>query len=142
MGLWQYWVIAGFAALVVEIVTTGFFMACLGIGAFLAGLFALWHAPIAAQALSFAVGSGLSLLLVRPLLARSLASRGAATNVDALVGKSGRVVESIDPLQDRGRVLVDGEDWWATSLDRSDIAVDERVRIIQVDGSRLVVERD
>ncbi|HEY9855419.1 MAG TPA: NfeD family protein [Stenomitos sp.] len=140
---WHYWVIAGFAALVVEIFTPGFFMACLGIGCFLGGLVALLHGALVVQALTFVAGSALSLAVVRPLLARSLAtSEAIATNADALVGKSGRVVERIDPHQSQGRVLVEGEDWWATSLDQLDINVDERVRVIQVDGSRLVVERD
>lgn len=143
MVVWHYWVIAGFAALVAEIFTPGFFVACLGIGCFLAGLVALVHGPLVLQALTFVAGSGLSLALVRPLLARMLeSSEVIATNADALVGKSGRVVEPIDPHQAKGRVLVEGEDWWATSLDPAGIATDERVRVIQVDGSRLVVERE
>lgn len=140
---WQYWVIAGFVTLVAEIFTPGFFMACLGIGAFLGGAVAFLHGGLMLQVVTFLVGSGLSLALVRPLLERSLAPKEElATNVEALIGKSGRVVESIDPHHAAGRVLVEGEDWWATSLDQSDIPAEERVRVVRVDGSRLVVERD
>lgn len=143
MTPWYYWLIAGFACLAVEIFTPGFFMACLGIGCFVAAGVALAHGGLALQAVALVLGSAVALALVRPLLARLLGPRAVvATNADALVGKSGRVVEGIDPHQAKGRVLVEGEDWWATSLDQSDIAVDERVRVIQVDGSRLVVERD
>lgn len=143
MAPWQYWVVAGLVSLAVEIFTPGFFMACVGIGCFFGALVALVHGGIAFQAVAMVVGAGLSLALVRPLLARALGSREAiATNTDALLGKTGRVVEVIDPHQAKGRVLVEGEDWWATSLDQSAISVDERVRVIQVDGSRLVVERD
>lgn len=143
MEPWQVWAIAGFLALVVEIFTPGFFMACLGIGCFVGAGAAFAHGPLVLQTLAFVVTSGLALALVRPLLARTIAPRElVATNADALVGKSGRVVEGIDPDQSTGRVLVEGEDWWATSLDQAGISVDERVRVIQVDGSRLVVERD
>lgn len=143
MTPWQYWLIAGFACLAVEIFTPGFFMACLGVGCLLAALVAVLHGGLAIQAVAMVAGSVLALLLLRPLLARMFGpQRAIATNTDALIGKSGRVVEGIDPHQAKGRVLVEGEDWWAISLDQSDIALDERVRVVQVDGSRLVVERD
>lgn len=143
MTPWHYWVIAGFVCLAAELFTPGFFMACLGIGCFFGGLVAFLHGGIALQSVAMVGGSALALALVRPLLARTLGARAAiATNADALVGKGGRVIEGIDPHQAKGRVLIEGEDWWATSLDQSAIAVDERVRVIQVDGSRLVVERD
>lgn len=143
MTPWQYWLIAGFVCLAVEIFTPGFFMACLGIGCFIGALVAVAGGDLTLQAVAMVAGSGLAVALVRPLLSRFIAPRAVlATNVDALIGKSGRVVEGIDPHQAKGRVVVDGEDWWATSLDQSDIGVDERVRVIQVDGSRLVVERD
>lgn len=143
MTPWHYWIIAGFVCLAVELFTPGFFVACLGIGCFVGALVAFLHGGLALQTVAMVGGSALALALVRPLLARAFGSGPAiATNADALVGKTGRVLEGIDPHQATGRVLIEGEDWWATSLDQSEIAVDERVRVIQVDGSRLVVARD
>lgn len=143
MTPWQYWLIAGFVCLAVEVFTPGFFMACLGIGCFVGAIVAVAHGGLTLQVVAMVAGSALAVALVRPLLSRALAPREAlVTNTDALIGKSGHVIENIDPHQAKGRVVVEGEDWWATSLDQSGIAVDERVRVIQVDGSRLVVEKD
>ncbi|NJE62417.1 nodulation protein NfeD [Thermococcus sp. 21S7] len=74
---------------------------------------------------------------------------GAATVVKAhrkkpeagreeMVGAVGRVVEDLDP---EGVVKVHGELWKAESRDGGDIPVGEKVRVVEVKGLTLIVER-
>ena len=54
------------------------------------------------------------------------------TNVDAIIGRKGRVSEAISAGS--GRVALDGDDWKAVSVDGSDIAKGEEVEILSRDG--------
>jgi len=75
---WQVWLIAGVLLLVAEMFTPGFWLACLAIGAFAAGLVGL--IPVVGTTIEtvvFAATSLLSMVGIRPALARRfLALRG------------------------------------------------------------------
>jgi membrane protein implicated in regulation of membrane protease activity len=64
------------------------------------------------------------------------------TGVDALLGKTGIVLERIGPKAQQGRVKVEGEDWRGASVDDAVLEPGTRVTVIQVDGTTLVVERE
>ena len=63
------------------------------------------------------------------------------TNVDALVGKNGRVSITIDNSKNEGRVSVDGDDWKAESNTDTIINVGEKVEIIKINSTILTVKR-
>ncbi len=146
MSDWQVWLIAGVLLLVAEMFTPGFWLACLAIGAFAAGVLALL--PVVGTTLEtvvFAATSLLSMAGIRPALARRFrlgSGTGLRTNVDALIGKTGVVTERIDPAGRPGRVLVDGENWRGTSVDDTVLEPGTRVSVLQVDGTTLMVERE
>jgi membrane protein implicated in regulation of membrane protease activity len=79
---------------------------------------------------------------VRPFFTRYCykASPGVKTNVDALIGKTGRVIEDIDDQLDSGRVLVGGDDWKAVALDGKIIEKNSKVEIIRVEGAKVYVK--
>src|SRR5437667_9452140 len=93
-------------------------------------------------ALSFAAGTLLSLVGIRPFLLRYLHPRGTEirTNVDALAGRVGIVSERIDPATGKGRVLVEGEDWRAASLMDAALEPGTRVMVVRVEGATLYVD--
>src|SRR5207245_8863810 len=95
-------------------------------------------------ALSFAAGTLLSLVGIRPFLLRHLHPSGSAirTNVDALAGKVGIVSERIDPGTGKGRVLVAGEDWRAASLVDAEVEPGARVLVVRVAGATLYVDKE
>ena len=62
-------------------------------------------------------------------------------NIDALEGKTGRVLEEINPQKNSGRVLVYGDDWKAESEDQSIIAVDSQIEVVKVDCNILIVKQ-
>lgn len=134
------WLIAGILLCVFEILTVDFSLLCFGIGCLAAAVMAYLGQSFSTQLALFSVVSVAALLLVRPALLRFL-YRGneAKTNVDRLTGMTGRVVEAIVPDTDSGRIMLEGEDWRAESVDKQNHDVGEKVVVIRVDGTRVLV---
>src|SRR5437667_5600391 len=113
MHEWQVWLVASLLLFVAEMLAPGFWLLSVAVGCLTAGVVSLVVPGAIVPALSFAAGTLLSLVGIRPFLLRHLHPSGTAirTNVDALAGKVGVVSERIDPGTGKGRVLVEGEDW-------------------------------
>src|SRR5438876_3036992 len=118
MHEWQVWLVAALLLFVAEMLAPGFWLLSVAVGCLTAGGVSLVVPGAIVPALSFAAGTLLSLVGIRPFLLRHLHPSGTAirTNVDALAGKVGVVSERIDPGTGKGRVLVEGEDWRGASL--------------------------
>jgi membrane protein implicated in regulation of membrane protease activity len=67
-------------------------------------------------------------------------SHNVKINVDALTGSVGRVVETIDEKENTGRIFVNGDDWRARSEDEEVIPVNEKVEVVRVDSTTLIVK--
>lgn len=143
---WLIWFLGAIALFVAEMFTAGFWLACLGVGAVVAGMLALIPGlGPAVQGIAFAASSLLSMAGLRPrLLYYFQLGPGSAvrTGVDALLGKTALVTERIGPGGGTGRVKVDGEDWRGQSADATVIEPGTYVTIIQVDGTTLLVEKE
>ncbi|HEY9898017.1 MAG TPA: NfeD family protein [Pantanalinema sp.] len=141
MTAWQLWAIGGLVLLIAEVFTPGFVLACFAVGCGAAALLAAVKAGAAVQAIAFAAVSFASLFLVRPLFSRAFAGgRAVRTNADALVGKTGIVSQAPHDAHGSWRAMVDGEDWSVVSLAEGELAAGQKVKVIKVDGSRLIVE--
>ena len=77
------------------------------------------------------------LLSTKNLIKNKLVSK-EKTNLDRIIGMRGVVTEDIEDLV-IGEVLVDGKKWSAIS--DSPIKKGEKVKIVKIDGVKLVVER-
>ena len=143
---WLIWFLAAIALLVSEMFTAGFWLACLAVGAAVAGVVALIPGlGPAVQGLVFAASSLLSIAALRPRLMHSFQlgpGTDLRTGVDALLGKTGIVTERIEPSTGTGRVKVEGEDWRGASSDATVLEPGTRVTVIQVDGTTLMVEKE
>ena len=116
-------------------------LASFGIGCILSALAALFALGLKMQIVSFIAGTLAAFFGVRPLFTKYCykASCGAKTNVEALVGKKGRVTEEINQVSGSGRVLVGGDDWKAVSLDAGVISKGTTVEVVQVEGITVFV---
>ncbi|GAA3785002.1 NfeD family protein [Micromonospora maritima] len=140
-----FWIVLGVVLAVAEIFTTTLFLIMFGVGAFAAAGAAALGAPVAFQAVVFAVVSALSLALVRPVIrrnARSALETGEQPfGVEAIEGSSAVVLEPVDA--DHGMVKIDGELWTARSYDATRrYAPGERVQVIKVRGATALVWQD
>jgi membrane protein implicated in regulation of membrane protease activity len=143
---WQIWVVLAALLLVAEMFAPGFWLASLAVGCLAAGLAALLPLGLLGEILVFAATTVGSLFGLRPVLVRRfLHARGMEmrTNVEALVGKTGVVVQRFDPVTRLGRVKVEGEDWRSALVEGgTPLEPGTRIMVVQVDGSTLVVERE
>ena len=91
------------------------------------------------QALTFLVVSGLMLALLRPLVRKYFRPKLVATNTDALIGTTGKVIVAIDNDRFQGRVQLGGMEWTARSSDGSLIPADSLIRVDQIQGAKVLV---
>ena len=62
------------------------------------------------------------------------------TNMDALVGKMGRVTETIDNSKSEGRIFVEGDNWKAETVNGEIVNVGDKVEVLRVNSTILIVK--
>ena len=136
------WLIAMIVLLIIEAVVPGLISIWFALGALAALVAALFHAPFWLQVVWFLVVSILTLLLTRPFVKKYVNNRVTPTNADMVIGKEAVVTEAIDNLQEKGAVRLDGKIWTARMSDENAGAeVGETVRILRIEGVKLITER-
>ena len=81
----------------------------------------------------------LCLLAVRPMARKYITPRRQATNADRVIGAEGMVLEDINNLKARGQVKVQGNIWTARTEDDRPIPKDTTVRVLRIEGVKLIV---
>jgi len=119
-----------------------FVLASFGVGCLAASIAAALHAGIEMQIAAFIAATLAAFFGVRPFFTKYCykVSPGIKTNVDALIGKTGRVTEEINEQLDSGRVLVGGDDWRAIARDGSIIGKNSKVEIVGIEGTKVYVK--
>ncbi|MCD6379248.1 NfeD family protein [bacterium] len=143
MNLWLIWVVVAVVLFILEIFTPAFVLACFGIGCLVAGLAAYFSAGVVIQVVTFSLFTVVVFFGIRPFVLKFLFRRklDIKTNVDALAGKSGFVIEKIAAGENTGRVNVQGEDWRGVSIDDTVIEKGEKIIVKSVEGTKLFVEK-
>lgn len=136
---WVIWVLLAMAFGAVELATVSFFSSLFALGALVAAASTLFVASWTSQAVIFILVSVGFVLLLRPIMLKSLNKERALTNVNRLIGLPGSVIVAIDNTQGFGQVKVEGEVWTARSLTGEPIPIDTRVEIVRIEGVRAVV---
>lgn len=143
MTSFYIWIAAAVILFIVEIVTFTVVCLCLSVGAVAAAFAALGHCATWVQWAVFAAATLLSFFVIRPIVLRSLERRHRVlprTNVDALVGKTGRVIERIAGQGEAGRIAIDGDNWQALSEDGQAIDVGSKVEVVSIESIVLTVK--
>jgi membrane protein implicated in regulation of membrane protease activity len=132
------WLIAGFALIAAEVLSGGFVLIMLGVGALVAAAAAEVGAGPGLE-LAFFAGTALALTTVaRPVLKRRLHTDHVPTNVEALVGDKAIVVNTVDAHG--GRIKLRGEFWSARAFDETEVLEPGRaVRVMTISGATAVV---
>lgn len=144
-ALWAIiWLAAATTFAIGEILVAGsFFLAPLAVGAFLAGIASLLTAPVWLSWGIFVVGSVTAFFALRPLAERLDIDMPNIPGIGAnrLLGMEGVVLEDVQlGVSSHGEVKVEGETWRAEGRDGMGISAGTAVRIVEVRGTRLVVE--
>ena len=140
--LWQIWAVVAVICLILELTAGDFFIICFSIGAVFAAITAALGGSIYLQLLMFAVFTLISLFWVRPFAQRYLhkGEDNRVSNADALMGRQGRVVETVK-AEGFGRVQIDGDIWKAVTNEGADIPADANVRVVGRESTIITVEK-
>ena len=138
-NMWQVWAVVSIVCLILELSSGDFFIICFSIGAVFAIIAAVIGLNIYWQLFIFAIFSLLSIFFVRPVALRWLHKNepNRASNADALIGRTGKVIEAIN-VTEPGYVQIDGDLWKAVSDDT--IEKGETVRVIDRESTIITVE--
>lgn len=136
------WLVVLAILLVIEFLTLGLTTVWFAGGALIAFLVSLAGGPLWLQILLFLVISVVLLLFTRPLAVKYLNKNVQKTNVDSIPGQKGIVTVTIDNLKAEGQVTIRGMEWSARAKDDNIIEKGKVVRVISVEGVKLIVEED
>lgn len=128
-------------AAIVEAVGTQLVSIWFVAGGIVAVIAAALGADVWLQVLLFAAVSIVLLVFTRPLLKRFIEPQKAQTNADRYVGMQGVVIQAIDNTAGRGQVKVRGSVWSARAKDGAPIPAGANVRVLAIEGVKLLVTR-
>ena len=139
MSMSLFWLIAMVLFGVLEAVTVGLTSIWFAVGALAALIAASLGAFALVQVIVVLVVSFVTLLLVRPLAQRYIHDRKEPTNADRVIGREAVVTQAIDNLKGEGQVNVSGAVWTARSQEEAPIPAGARVRILRIEGVKVIV---
>ena len=138
---WQLWAVVAVVCLILEMMAGDFFIICFSIGSLFAALVAAMGGGIYLQLTAFAIFTLVCLFWLRPFAKRYL-HRGEdvrISNADALLGRKGRVVETVK-AGGSGRVQIDGDVWKAVTTGERDIPEGTTVTVTDRASTIITVE--
>ena len=140
LNMWQMWVAFAIVCLILELTAGDFFILCFSVGAVFAAISAAIGLNGYVQLVVFALFTLISLFWVRPFAKRYLHKGGDArvSNADALIGRQGRVVETVK-AGGYGRVQIDGDIWKAITSSETDIPEGKNVTVIGRESTIITV---
>ena len=138
MNMIWFWLILVAVMLIAEIATTALVSLWFVGGGICALVLAVLKQPLWLQIAAFAVVSLILFMTCREWLQAHFRPVHTATNIQRLNGAIGTVTKKIEPVTG-GRVLVNGQDWKALSLDGKEIAENELIKVTDIKGVKLIV---
>ena len=141
MNMSIFWVIACILFILLELMTpTALICIWFAAGSLAAFVLAFLHMDIWVQIVLFFIVSLASMLVIRPMSTRYLRGKIVRTNADRLIGENAVVIEAI--TKERwGVVKVNGAKWSAVEIDGKQVEVNEEVKIIAIEGAKLLVRK-
>jgi membrane protein implicated in regulation of membrane protease activity len=142
MPVWLVWVVFAILLAIGEVATPGlFFLGPVAIAAAAAAVASGLGGGWVADLIVFAVGSGATLGILRPIARRHLSMPPELrTGAAALIGARATVVDQVDA--NGGHVKIGGEVWSARALDETDVLEPGlQVQVAEIKGATALVYR-
>jgi membrane protein implicated in regulation of membrane protease activity len=136
---WVIWAIAAAVLAGGEVLTVGFFLGLIAVGAAVAAVAAAAGVSVEIQVALFTITSVASLAFIRPIAVRHLKTPARLkSGTAALVGQRAVVLERVDGMH--GQVKIGGEVWTARAYDEDDVfEPGARVDVMKIDGATALV---
>lgn len=127
---------------VAEAATAGLVSIWFVAGALAALIAAMLSASVPVQFALFLSVSAAALAATRPLVRKMRAGKAIPTNLDRVIGQTGKVTEIVDNENATGAVYVDGKTWTARSIDGAVFPVGSLVSVSKMEGVKLFVKKN
>lgn len=137
--MWIFWLIVAGIFFIGEILTVGFLIFWLGVGALVALVASLFTQNLFIQTAAFVFSSIILILATKPLTDKFSKKDTISTNVYTLSGKKGIVIEEINPTEGKGQIKVGGEVWSAFCDENLVIPKDSEIEIVKIQGVKAYV---
>lgn len=135
-----YWIILFLVLLLIELATVNLVSIWFAVGALGAFVTSFFTNSILIQLLIFVVISVISLLITLPIVKKFKSKESIVpTNLDRVIGRQAEVTKEIKPNH-YGEVEIFGTTW--TAISQETIKVGEKVRVLKMDGVKLIVDRE
>lgn len=129
--------------LLIEIATVGLTSIWMAGGALVAFLLNLFDVGIVWQILAFFAVSLVLMVFTRPFAKKFINSNRTKTNYEEIIGKTVKVIEKIDNMNEQGAASVNGQEWTARAKNPTEtFEVDDMVKVVDIMGVKLIVERE
>lgn len=137
--MWLFWLIVAGIFFIGEMITAGFLVFWLGVGAVVALGVSFLTSNLFIQTAAFVISSIILILATKPLTDKFSKKDTVPTNVYTLKGKKGIVIEEINPTDGKGQIKVGGEVWSALCDEDLVIPKDSEVEIVRIQGVKAYV---
>jgi membrane protein implicated in regulation of membrane protease activity len=131
------WILVAIVFVILELITSSFFLVWFGIGAIVAAILNYFGFDIYVQFVAFAVVSLILILSTRRFADRIAPESSKKTTAERLIGKTAKVLRQID--ENTFVVSVAGEEWSAHTNDAVD--VDDTVKVVGINSIILIIEK-
>lgn len=108
-------------------------------GALVAMIASLCGANFWLECVLFISVSVLTLAALRPILKKFVNPKLEKTNIDAVIGSTGKVLCAIDNIEETGRVKLGGLEWAARSSSGAKIPENTVIRVDRIEGAKVFV---
>ena len=135
--MWQFWLILAGIFFVGEIITVGFLIFWLGVGALLTALVSLVTNNIVIQTAVFVISSTALIFFTRALSKKLSSKDTKITNAYSIIGQTGIVTKDIFE-NEVGQIKVGSEVWTANS----NVVIEKgtQVKVLSIEGVKTIVE--
>ena len=137
--MWYVWLILAGVFVIGEVLTSGFLIFWLGLGALIAMAVSFLTDSIIIQTTVFLISSVILILATKPLIKKFANTETVKTNVQSIIGKKGLVTKDINSINSTGQVKIDGELWSAIGENDMEISKGTEVEVVEIKGVKVIV---
>jgi membrane protein implicated in regulation of membrane protease activity len=135
------WLVLVLVFFIAELISLGLTSIWFAAGALVAGIAAMFGAPIWLQCVLFILVTTVTLASTRKLAKRFLDNRLEKTNVEGLIGRTSMVIETIDNAKGTGKIKIRDIEWSARSVEETQVIPSgTKIMIRDIQGVRCMVE--
>lgn len=138
--MWQIWLLIAGVFFIAEIITVGFLVFWLGIGALIAMVVSLFTSNIIIQTAVFVISSSILIFATKPFVKKFLDVKTTNTNAFSIIGKKALVIKEINSIKSTGQIKINGEVWSAETENDEIISESSEVEILQIKGVKTIVK--